>query len=777
MNPLSFTGIIAFFWIVWTLGGAIFYNPHSFDFHFNLEILLPLASLLTTLGLLVLLNKKKNRNRITFWYSLYLTISVVWFFGEIVKLMSNTLETFLFWNMLTYPLVVGFSGILLFIFILAYLEKEDLLFRSFIWFLVLISSGIIAFTLTSSTELAYLSSAVKPDAAGYPTSPPQSGPLAPLLTFWLLFFLFVNSALLFRYYREIPIAKKKERIQVQWLFIGILLPLGVGFFSELFLVQIFHLELPLIPITNLTANVIMTYAILRKKLFLVNKTVIANKVMEILPGAVIVTNLEGEIIFTNPFALSYFGYTKEELLGNDLLQVFPDQQTFNQFHQETFTAVQNMHTVQEKELMLHKKTGEPLAVSLYVSYFHDEQSQGIIVLVNDISVIKKKNDELQAKSEELLKEKATTDEQKQILDTVVHNMPIGIALNEPSGKAILVNESGIALLGQGIDPATRNENIGQLYQLYKPDGTRYPTEEMGFVIAMREGHAVTKDDIVIYHPEGKKIAIRATSVPIKNQQGQVLSVLSVFEDVTKEQNIDRMKTEFISLASHQLRTPLSAIKWFSEMLVNGDAGELTKEQKEFAQSISASSERMIELVNALLNISRIESGRIVVDPHPTDLRELVQGVVTDLQAKIKEREQNLLISVREDMPKINLDPHLIRQVFMNLLTNAIKYTPKSGEIQVFVSRKGDEVIAQVTDNGYGIPKAQQGKMFQKFFRAENIVKIETDGTGLGLYLIKAIIESSKGKIWFESEEGKGTTFWFSLPMFGMEAKKGEVTLS
>lgn len=379
--------------------------------------------------------------------------------------------------------------------------------------------------------------------------------------------------------------------------------------------------------------------------------------------------------------------------------------------------------------------------------------------------------------EDMQMDKAKIDEQKKIVDTVIHNSPIGISLNDPTGKSILVNEAGIALIGRGIDPNARNEDIGKIYQIFRPDGSPYPMEELANVIALRTGNPVTKDDVVVHRPDGTQIAMRITSVPIKNQQGQIVSVLSVFEDITKERDVDRMKTEFISLASHQLRTPLSAIKWFSEMLVNGDAGELTKDQKDFAQNISASAERMIELVNALLNISRIESGRILVDPHPTDLRELVQGVVTDLKAKIMERNQNLVISIREDLPKINLDPHLIRQVFMNLLTNAIKYTPKGGEITVFVSRKDDQIISQVSDNGYGIPKNQQGKMFQKFFRAENIVKIETDGTGLGLYLIKSIIESSKGKIWFQSEEGKGTTFWFSLPMTGMEAKKGEVTLS
>jgi two-component system, OmpR family, phosphate regulon sensor histidine kinase PhoR len=386
--------------------------------------------------------------------------------------------------------------------------------------------------------------------------------------------------------------------------------------------------------------------------------------------------------------------------------------------------------------------------------------------------------------EDMQKDEAEINEQRKILDTVIHNIPMGVALTEPSGKAILVNEAGIALLGRGIDPNAKPEDVGKIYQFSKSDGSPYPTDELAYVAAQREGKAVTKDDVVVQHPDGAKITIRATSVPIKNAEGQIVSVISVFEDITKERDIDRMKTEFISLASHQLRTPLSAIKWFSEMLLGGDAGELTAEQKEFTKNISDSTQRMIDLVNGLLNVSRMESGRILVDPKPTDLKELVDTLVMELQVKIKERQQTLIVSVHQDLPKINVDAKLIRQVYMNLLTNAIKYTPKGGEISVFISKKDNDVISQVADNGYGIPKAEQAKMFQKFFRATNIIKIETDGTGLGLYLLKAIVASSQGKLWFESytkdeapaDKKPGTTFWFSLPMSGMVAKKGEVTL-
>lgn len=228
--------------------------------------------------------------------------------------------------------------------------------------------------------------------------------------------------------------------------------------------------------------------------------------------------------------------------------------------------------------------------------------------------------------------------------------------------------------------------------------------------------------------------------------------------------IDQMKTEFISVASHQMRTPLSATKWVLRMILDGDLGPLNTQQKELLAKGYQTNERMILLINDLLNVSRIEEGRFQYRFVHMSLEEVVESVIQEMAETIKKKE----IKFEYQKPKVglqrvNIDPQKIRLVVQNLIDNAIKYTPSGGKVSVFMRDEAAQIVLGVTDNGVGIPRDQYGRIFSKFFRADNVIRMQTDGSGLGLFIVKSIIEEHHGSVWFDSTEGKGTTFFFALP--------------
>ena len=376
--------------------------------------------------------------------------------------------------------------------------------------------------------------------------------------------------------------------------------------------------------------------------------------------------------------------------------------------------------------------------------------------------------------EESLQDKVL--EESDLAKAIVASMGEGLLVLDKNYDIKLINPAAEKLL-----ETTTKEAVGQKWAEF---GKAYigdipiPFDKRSAVVSLTKGAVkvtTITDDHYYQTRSGRKFPVVAITAPLVHN-GNVIGIVKVFRDASKEKDIDRMKTEFISLASHQLRTPLSALKWFGELLLDQKSGPLTAEQKQYIKNIGISTERMIDLVNSLLNISRIESGRIMIDPKPTDLLALVKEVVDELKKKIENKKIKLIVNSHHRLPPINIDPKLISHVYSNLIENSIKYTQENGEITVFISKKDGDILSQISDSGYGIPVMEQSKIFQKFFRATNIVKHETEGTGLGLYLAKSIIESSGGKIWFKSEENKGTSFWFSLPVSGMKAKRGEVSL-
>jgi PAS domain S-box-containing protein len=282
---------------------------------------------------------------------------------------------------------------------------------------------------------------------------------------------------------------------------------------------------------------------------------------------------------------------------------------------------------------------------------------------------------------------------------------------------------------------------------------------------------------VLIRKDGSRVAVADSAAPIRDNSGRIIGAIVVFRDVSKEVELDRAKTEFVSLASHQLRTPLSAINWYSELLLGGDAGKLSKDQNEYVREIFEGNQRMIELVNSLLDVSRLEVGKMPTKPEPTSINMLIDSLEKELKTSITTKR----LKFQKDLvklPDVTADPKQLRMVVQNLMSNAVKYTPDKGEVHVTLRKaKPEDIHAaslklsdgpywffSVKDTGYGIPKGQQPKIFGKLFRADNVRAMDVEGTGLGLYIVKEVVEKMGGRVWFDSIESVGTTFSVVLPM-------------
>lgn len=341
----------------------------------------------------------------------------------------------------------------------------------------------------------------------------------------------------------------------------------------------------------------------------------------------------------------------------------------------------------------------------------------------------------------------------------------GVIATDEQELIILVNASALEMLRFSETEliGKRFEDVVQMEEKGVPVPATQRSPIAASLLLRRKIMTSSSGEMSFVGKDGTKFPVGVTVTPVI-LSGKVIGTILVFRDMTVAREIDRMKTEFISLASHQLRTPLSAIRWFSEMLLDRDIGEMTMPQREIVENISAANARMIDLVNSLLNISRIESGKIVTDLKPTALSPILEEIAKELQVKLSKKSIRLTLDIPRDLPLVTVDKKLIREAYLNLLNNAITYTPQEGKITVKLLLKSNAVLSQITDTGYGIPEKEQHRVFQKFYRGENIISKATEGTGLGLYLVKEVLAACGGAVWFSSREGEGTTFWISLPI-------------
>jgi len=346
----------------------------------------------------------------------------------------------------------------------------------------------------------------------------------------------------------------------------------------------------------------------------------------------------------------------------------------------------------------------------------------------------------------------------------------GVVAVDNDGKVILMNKPAAELLG-----VKTTDVVGKDFTSFgtfeNVNGVVVAPQERPLSITLKNGRAMSTSDYVVRHSQTKVIYLSMSTAPIVFKRKRA-GAIAVFRDISKEKAADKAKTEFVSLASHQLRTPLSAISWNTEMLLNGDSGDLSTEQTEVVETINEGTHRMISLVNSLLNISRIELGTFTVDPEPVELKKLILDVVKEEMPLLTSKQLVLVKHLPSRFPTLSLDLKLTAIIIQNLLNNAAKYSPDNSTITITLAKHRSMARLVVADTGYGVPKAEQARVFEKLYRADNAKKLDSSGTGLGLYIVKSILDQVGGRIWFESVENKGCTFYVELPLSGMKQYRG-----
>lgn len=356
-------------------------------------------------------------------------------------------------------------------------------------------------------------------------------------------------------------------------------------------------------------------------------------------------------------------------------------------------------------------------------------------------------------------------EEKNRINSIISNFTDPVIVLDKDFKISLINPAAVSILELPIEKLGKKiatANKFSFSNFKSVVGKKFTLE------ALEDNRVVGEFPLeeVTLGEEDKKVIYKIITAKVIGSDKKNLGTMKIFQDLTREKNLDKLKTEFISIAAHQLRTPLSAIKWVIKMVADGDAGKLNKEQQDLLDRGYKSNERVISLVNDLLNVSRIEEGRFGYSFSKGDFEEVLNIVVADLEKNIAKNHIKLVLDKPKKLPKIYMDKDRMALVMQNFLENAVKYTPEYGKIEIKIEIKENLMEVEVKDNGVGIPEKDKEKLFTKFFRASNVMRMQTKGTGLGLFIAKNIIEKHNGKIWIESEEGKGTTACFTLPLNG-----------
>jgi PAS domain S-box-containing protein len=387
--------------------------------------------------------------------------------------------------------------------------------------------------------------------------------------------------------------------------------------------------------------------------------------------------------------------------------------------------------------------------------------QTLLVMIQDVT--------------DLIEQRLEAEIERDRLSSAIQSANDAIIMFDLNRRLTLVNQAWVTLFGVGereLLGLTDQQILERITYIFeRPDAV---LEKLNQLFESPQNEA--SGDLTIHSPEYH--ALVWYSVPVRTSAGSSLGRLFIFRDATRERKADQIKAEFVSTVSHELRTPLTSIKGFTDMILEGDAGPIAPDVREFLEIVQSSADRLVAITNDILETSRIEAGQVTLNTQPLNLDEALHLIADSIRPLLDRKQQNLSIDLPRDLPPISADRDRLAQIMTNLLSNAHKYTPSQGHIRIHAYLAAERnaqhpaknpadatwLVVGVDDNGIGIAPQDQEQLFSRFYRVNNPVALRAGGTGLGLSITRSLVELHGGRIWYQSAPAGGSSFYFSLPV-------------
>lgn len=470
----------------------------------------------------------------------------------------------------------------------------------------------------------------------------------------------------------------------------------------------------------------------------------------------------GEITASNPFVQKSLGYSAEELVGKKIFEISPFKDIVE--NKEKFQELKKKGYVYYSNLPLETKSGVKRYVEFVSNVYLVGNKKVIQCNIRDITdrrvmeeALEKREAELAQKVIELYTEKTELKKLQARDESILLSIGEGLIVTDAKHRIVLINDTFERLTGW-----RNREVIGKKLDqiLHRESGGKINKNSLNRSGISVDAGAIIKTDWWCHCKNKTKFLATSVITPI-HIKGKLIGQVEILRDVTKERELDQAKTDFLSLASHQLRTPLSATKWVLEIL-GSDKNSTAKQQEKFRDLVS-SNERLIGLVNDLLDVTRIEAGKLLVDKELTNLKELVEGLSISLKTLAFKKKKTIKIILPPGLKRLYCDPILVHEALGNLLNNAINYSPVgSSEIKLEIKERPEDYLISVHNEGVIDPTIAKSNLFSKFVRGTKAASMQPSGSGLGLYITKRVVIANGGTIWFESSPELGTTFYFTL---------------